>query len=190
MPNGGSENQIESSDLTTTSFGELSGLPSNLSISTVIEPSYSVRVTRLASCSQVTSRPWRSRVLPFEKFDGLRKTLTRPVSSSQRIMRLLGMSLHSTQRASPNHTGPSLQRMPVASRSTLALNTRYLAKLGSRIFTAGSGYCVLGSQPPRVSFGMKAVAAAAAPAPRTSRRVTGMAFLLGLMGRVVVERQR
>ena len=41
-------NQIESSDLTTTSFGELSGLPSNLSISTVMVPSYSVRVTRRA----------------------------------------------------------------------------------------------------------------------------------------------
>ena len=30
MPNGGSENQIVSSDLTQMSFGELSGLPSNL----------------------------------------------------------------------------------------------------------------------------------------------------------------
>ncbi len=56
-------------------------------------PSYSVRVTRRLSCSQVTSRPWRSRVLPLAKFDGLRKTLTRPVSSSQRRMRSLGMSL-------------------------------------------------------------------------------------------------
>ena len=56
-------------------------------------PSYSVRVTRRLSCSQVTRRPWRSRVLPLAKFDGLRNTLTRPVSSSQRMMRLLGMSL-------------------------------------------------------------------------------------------------
>ena len=88
-------------------------------ISTVIVPSYSVRVTRRASCSQVTSRPCRSRVLPLALFDGLRNTLTAPVSSSQRMMRLLGMSLHSRQRASPNHTGPSPQRMPVASRSTL-----------------------------------------------------------------------
>src|SRR6476659_8125481 len=102
MPNGGSENQIESSDLTQMSFGELSGLPSNLSISTVTVPSYSVRVTRRVSCSQVTSRPWRSRVLPLALFDGLRNTLTRPVSSSQRMIRLLGMSLHSRQRASPN----------------------------------------------------------------------------------------
>ncbi len=59
-------------------------------------PSYSVRVTRRLSCSQVTSRPWRSRVLPFEKFDGLRNTLTAPVSSSQRMMRSFGMSLHRT----------------------------------------------------------------------------------------------
>src|SRR6516164_45525 len=70
MPNGGSVNQIESSDLTTMSLGELSGLPSNLSISTLTLPSYSVRVTRRVSCSQVTSRPWRSRVLPLALFDG------------------------------------------------------------------------------------------------------------------------
>ena len=87
-------NQIEPSDLTTTSFGELSRLPSNRSRMTVIEPSYSVRVTRRPSCSQVTSRPWRSRVLPLAWFDGLRKTLAAPVSSSHRMMRLLGMSLH------------------------------------------------------------------------------------------------
>jgi len=50
-------------------------LPSKESISTVIEPSYSVRVTRRPPCSQVTSRPCRSRVLPLAKFDGLRKLL-------------------------------------------------------------------------------------------------------------------
>src|SRR3954447_22205501 len=112
MPNIGSVNQIEPSDLTTTSFGELSGLPSTppkrLQI-TVIVPSCSVRVTCLPPCSQVTSRPWRSRVLPLAWFDGLRKTLTWPVSSSQRRMRLFGMSLHSTTRMSPNHTGPPPQ---------------------------------------------------------------------------------
>src|SRR5215469_11277364 len=48
MPNGGSVNQIESSDLTTMSFGELSGLPSNLSMSVVMVPSYSV--ARHAPC--------------------------------------------------------------------------------------------------------------------------------------------
>src|ERR1700759_5390783 len=94
MPGGGSVNQIEPSDLTTMSFGELSGLPSNLSISTVMVPSYSVRVTRRPPCSQVTRRPWRSRVLPLAKFDGLRKIETAPVSSSHLTMRLLGMSLH------------------------------------------------------------------------------------------------
>src|ERR671925_837861 len=126
MPNGGSENQTESSDLTTTSLGELSGLPSNLSISTVIVPSYSVRVTRRESCSQVTSRPCRSRVLPLALLDGLRKIDTAPVSSSQRRMRLLGMSLHSRQRPSPNHTGPSDQRQPVYRRSTEASGSLYL----------------------------------------------------------------
>src|SRR5438045_2239222 len=110
MPNGGSLNQIEPSDLQTMSFGALSGLPSNLSAITVIEPSYSVRVTRRVSCSQVRSRPCRSRVLPLALLEGLRNTLTAPVSSSQRIMRLFGMSLHSRQRASPIHTGPSFQR--------------------------------------------------------------------------------
>src|ERR687884_763813 len=139
MPNGGSENQTESSDFTTISFGEFSGLPSNLSISTVMVPSYSVRVTRRLSCSQVTSRPWRSRVLPLALFEGLRNTLTAPVSSSHRMMRLFGMSLHSRQRPSPNHTGPSHQRMPEAMRSTLASASRYLPKLGSRIWTDGSG---------------------------------------------------
>ena len=89
-------NHTLSSDLTTTSFGELSRLCSNESISTVTVPSYSVRVTRRLSCSQVTSRPWRSRVLPFEKLEGFRKTETTPVSSSQRMMRSFGMSLHRT----------------------------------------------------------------------------------------------
>jgi hypothetical protein len=87
-------NQIEPSDFTTTSFGEFSRLPSNLSINTVIEPSYSVLTTRRPPCSQVISRPWRSRVLPLAKFDGFLKMLTAPVSSSHLRMRWLGMSLH------------------------------------------------------------------------------------------------
>src|SRR5215467_3606228 len=113
MPNGGSVNQTESSDLTTMSLGELSGLPSNLSIRTVMLPSYSVRVTRRVSCSHATSRPWRSRVSPFELFEGWRYALVRPVASSQRRIRLLGISLQSRERTSPNQTGPSLQRAPV-----------------------------------------------------------------------------
>src|SRR5439155_1957142 len=139
MPNGGSVNHTESSDFTTTSLGELSRLVSKRSQITVIAPSYSVRVTRRASCSQVSSLPCRSRVLPLELFDGFRKTLTAPVSSSHFMMRLFGMSLHSRLRASPNQTGPSLQRMPEAILSTLASGRRYLAKLGSIILTAGSG---------------------------------------------------
>ena len=65
MPNGGSVNQTDPSDFTTTSFGEFSRLPANPSASTVMPPSYSVRVTRRVPCSQVTSRPCRSRVLPL-----------------------------------------------------------------------------------------------------------------------------
>ena len=72
MPKVGSVNQTEPSDLTTTSLGELRRLPSKLSISTVIEPSYSVRVTRRPPCAQPTRRPWRSRVWPLAKFEGLR----------------------------------------------------------------------------------------------------------------------
>src|SRR6267378_6674805 len=103
-------------------------------------PSCSVRVTRRASCSQLTRRPWRSRVLPLVLFDGLRKMLTTPVSSSHFITRLFGMSLQSRKRPSPNHTGPSDHRKPVASRSTAARLSRYFAKLGSSPCTAGSGY--------------------------------------------------
>jgi hypothetical protein len=58
-------NQIEPSERQITSFGEFSGLSSKRSAITVTGPSYSVRVTRRASCSQVIRRPWRSRVLPF-----------------------------------------------------------------------------------------------------------------------------
>src|SRR5260370_24406036 len=131
MPYTGSVNQIESSDLTTMSFGELSHLPSNLSISTVIVPSYSVRVTRRPACSQVSSRPWRSRVRPLGLFAGLRKILTCPVSLSHRVMRSSAASDHKRYRPSPNHTGPSEQRTPTARRSLPALVSRYFAKLGS-----------------------------------------------------------
>src|ERR1043165_6159982 len=112
MPNGGSVNQIEPSDLHTMSLGELSGLPSKRSAITVMLPSYSVRVTRRASCSQVRSRPCRSRVLPIALLEGLRNTLTAPVSSSHLRMRLLGMSLQRRYRPSPNQAGPSDHRYP------------------------------------------------------------------------------
>src|ERR1700722_16328642 len=112
MPNVGSVNQMEPSDFTTTSFGELSGFPLYRSARTVIEPSYSVRVTRRVRCSQDTRRPARSRVFPFALFDGRRKSLTCPVASSQRRIRLFGMSLQSSWRLSPNQTGPSDQRAP------------------------------------------------------------------------------
>src|SRR5262245_40011006 len=103
-------------------------------------PSCSVRVTRRASCSHDTSRPCRSRVFPLVLFDGLRKMLTVPVSSSHFMTRLLGMSLHKRKRPSPKYTGPSDHRKPVASRSTAARLSRYFAKLGSSTCTSGSGY--------------------------------------------------
>ena len=46
-------------------------------------PSCSVRVTRRVRCSQVTSRPCRSRVLPLLLFDGSRYGVTSPVTSLQ-----------------------------------------------------------------------------------------------------------
>ena len=95
MPKGGSLNQTVSSDFTTTSLGEFRRLPSKLSAITVIEPSYSVRITRRPPCSQLISRPWRSRVLPLAKPEGWRKVLTWPLDASHFRMRLFGISLHS-----------------------------------------------------------------------------------------------
>src|SRR6266568_7019246 len=140
MPKVGSVNHTDPSDLTTTSLGELSGLCSKQLQITVIEPSCSVRVTRRMPCSQVTRRPWRSRVLPLALFDGLRKMLTSPVSSSHLRIRLLGMSLHNRERMSPIQTGPSLHRQPVYSRSTAAfIGGRIASKRESRVMIAGSG---------------------------------------------------
>ena len=66
IPNSGSVNQMLSSDLTTMSLGAFSRLPSKRSASTSIRPLFSVRVMRrVTECSQVTRRPWRSRVLPL-----------------------------------------------------------------------------------------------------------------------------
>ena len=59
-------------------------------------PSCSVRVTRrVTKCSQVTSRPCRSRALPLAKFAGDRKTLKLSLVSSYFMIRLFGMSLTS-----------------------------------------------------------------------------------------------
>src|ERR1700675_4754520 len=113
MPKIGSVNHTDPSDLTTTSLGEFSCLCSKRLQITVIDPSCSVRVTRRMPCSQVMSRPWRSRVLPLALFDGFLKIEVWPVSSSHLRMRLFGMSLHNRHRRSPTQTGPSLQRQPV-----------------------------------------------------------------------------
>ena len=58
-------------------------------------PSYSVLVTRRVPCSQVTSRPCRSRVFPLPLLEGSRKTVTAPVASLQQNIRLSGTSENS-----------------------------------------------------------------------------------------------
>ncbi|MNF96732.1 hypothetical protein D3C84_795290 [compost metagenome] len=93
-------NQTEPSRLHTMSLGEFSGLPSKLSASTVIVPLCSVRVMRRPSLdvvepSHTSNRPWRSRHMPLEKLEFSRYTDRLPVISSQRTIRLLGMSLTS-----------------------------------------------------------------------------------------------
>ena len=139
MPNSGSVNHSAPSLAQTMSLGEFNRLPLKVSASTVTLPSYSVRVTRRVRCSQASSRPWRSRARPLAKFDGARNTLVALVHSSQRRMRLFGMSDKSRNRPSPNHTGPSAQRSPVASCSTLAEYRRSARKLSCNTSTAGSG---------------------------------------------------
>jgi hypothetical protein len=64
MPAPLSLNQIEPSDFTTTSLGPVRRVFWNCEASTVTVPSCSVRVSVRLPSSQVTSRPWRSRVLP------------------------------------------------------------------------------------------------------------------------------
>ena len=58
-------------------------------------PSYSVLVTRRVPCSQVTSRPRRSRVFPLPLLEGSRKMVTAPVASLQQNIRLSGTSENS-----------------------------------------------------------------------------------------------
>jgi hypothetical protein len=82
-----------------------------------IEPSISVRVTRRVRCSQVTSRPRLSTVLPFELLECSRKTETSPEGSTNRIMRLFGMSDQTRLRPAANQAGPSAQRAPDHKRS-------------------------------------------------------------------------
>src|SRR5215470_9211528 len=131
MPYTGSVNQIESSDLTTMSFGELSRLPSNLSISTVTVPSYSVRVTLRPACSQVSSRPWRSReavglVCRFAKDTDLPRLL---IPTSDAIERGIGPQEIPAIAEPHRSLGPA---HATARRSMPALLRRYFAKLGSR----------------------------------------------------------
>src|SRR5271163_2738808 len=132
MPYAGSVNQIESSDFTTRSFGELKRLPFHLSARTVIEPLISVRVTRRVRCSQVTSRPWLSTLLPLELLERSRNTETWSEGSTSRIMRLFGMSDQTRWRPAANQAGPSDQRVPVHNRSTRTCPAKHDLKRGSR----------------------------------------------------------
>src|SRR3989442_8709246 len=120
------------------SFGELSRLPWYESAMIVTEPSCSYRTTRLVRCSQDSWRPWKSNVLPLLLFDGMRKTVTRPLSSSQRICRLFGISLHTRYRPTPLHAGPSDQSAPVHNRWIGAFGCRRPLKIGSMVSTSGS----------------------------------------------------
>src|SRR5262245_38090896 len=92
------------------------------------------------------------------------------------MSRLFGMSLQIRERPSPKYTGPSHQRIPVASRSMLALNSRYRLKLGSRLLIAVPGWLCLGSQPPR-ALRVNVVRAAALVAANILRLVISMAYL-------------
>lgn len=87
------------------------------------------------------------------------------------MMRSLTTSLNSSDPMSPNQTGPSAQRKPVATRSTVAEARRYLAKAGSRISTAGSGTRCDGSQPAPAA---RAAPSTAAPASRLLRAIIVM----------------
>src|SRR5690606_31429162 len=120
------------SDFTTTSLGELNRLPSKRSARTVMDPSCSARVTRRVRCSQVTRRPSLSIVLPLAFSDGLRKIETAAVSSSHFIMRLLGMSDHTSMRMGAIQAGPSHHRPPLHRRSTCALPMTQALKRSSR----------------------------------------------------------
>ncbi len=70
------------SDFTTMSFGELNRLPSKCVARAMMLPSCSVRVIRRPLCSQETSRPSRSTVLPLLLAEGSRNTDTTPLVSS------------------------------------------------------------------------------------------------------------
>ena len=59
-------------------------------------------------------------VCPLALFEGSRNTETVPSVSSQRIMRLLGMSDQMRYRPAGKYAGPSTQRPPDQRRSIFA----------------------------------------------------------------------
>ncbi len=82
------------SDLTTTSLGLLSRFPSYRSASVTTLPSPSVRDKR-RSCSQASRRPSLSRVSPFDRPLGARKTSADTDPGVHRYIVLAGMSENS-----------------------------------------------------------------------------------------------
>src|SRR5437870_8693440 len=110
-------------------------------MSTVQVPSYSRRRTRRVSCSIAISRPWLSRVCPFEYPDSVWYALTWPSSSDQRSVRWFGMSLQIRQPQSPIQTGPSHQSarslpMPCQMRCSVALPWTPVKRLRSEEHTS------------------------------------------------------
>src|SRR5579875_546964 len=94
-------------------------------------------------------------------------------------MRSFGISLHSRKRPSPNHTGPSAQRSPFASRSTAALKGGLIfSNRGSNVRTAGSGKRAAGSHPPAGIASSDRIAEPRPPARRPrGRRRAGVRLL-------------
>src|SRR3954452_15062243 len=81
-------------------------------------PLGSMRATELVTCSQTTSPPSRSKVIPLPLFEGLATSVT-PSSAVHRRRTSPGMSLKS-RNPSGLHNGPSVNVNPVPSRSSSA----------------------------------------------------------------------
>jgi hypothetical protein len=130
-PYGGSVKYNDPSDLKTASLGELSRLPSYFPANTVSLPSFSRRTTCPLPCWQMTTRPSRSIVNPFDPTkapfgasllsypEGRRYTVGWPPVGFQRKIVLPGTSLN-TSEPSRSQSGPSVNWNPPASFSIFA----------------------------------------------------------------------
>src|SRR5262249_23549427 len=97
------------------------------------------RTTRRVRGSQERKRPSKSKVFPLLLLDAALNTLMCPSSSTRRIWRLLGISLHTKYRPPLFPAQPSAQSAPVQSRSTAVLPILYFANRLSRTTIAESG---------------------------------------------------